>query len=228
MSLVPIMVVILLTGSIVLQTTTSPKQKSQTPNAGPTIKSFTASTASVCAALPGCPNTPHSRTTLQTVAFDPDRDVLTYGYSVPAGRIEGTGATVVWNLEKQKLGAYTAVVTVKDQKGNKTRASVIVRADICYLCDPPPCPTISVACPSELVRDKLIEFIATLQTDSNMKLSFRWRTSSGKIVAGKNENKLTVKPLGVPFETVTATVSVRGANPSCTGTEASCTTTIKQ
>src|SRR4030095_12097460 len=112
---------ILLTGSIVLQPAGSAKQKSQTPNGAPTIKSFTVSSPSVCAALPGCPNTPYSRTKLQTVASDPDGDVLTYRYSVPAGRIEGTGATVVWNLEKQKLGAYTAVGTVKGAKGNKTR-----------------------------------------------------------------------------------------------------------
>ena len=228
MNLVSMVLVILSAGVLALQTSGTPEQKSRTPNSAPIIKSFTASSPSVCCAFPGSPVIAYSRTTLQTVASDPDGDVLTYRYSVPVGRIEGTGPTVVWNLEKQKLGAYTAVVTVGDQKGNKARASVIVRADMCHLCDPPPCPTISVACPSEVVRDNLIEFIATVYNDSNMKLSYRWRTSSGKIVAGKNENKLTVKPLGVPFETVTATVSVRGANPSCTGTEASCTTTIKQ
>ena len=182
---------------------------------------------SVCAALPECPNTPHSRTTLQTVASDPDGDVLTYRYSVPAGRIEGSGATVVWNLEKQKLGAYTAVVTVKDQKGNRTRASVIVRADMCYLCDPPPCPMVSVACPSEIESGKLITFLATVAGGRGVAVSYSWRADAGKIVDGRRDNKMTVDLQRSVSEKVTGTVKVGGYNRLCQ-TTASCTVQIKR
>lgn len=226
MNLASMFIVVLLTGSLALQTARTAKQKSRTPNSAPVIKSFTASSPSVCAKLRNCPVIAHGRTTLTTVASDPDGDVLTYRYSIPAGRIEGTGATVVWNLEKQKLGAYTAVVTVKDQKGNKTRASVIVRADICYLCDPPPCPMVSVACPSEVESGKPITFFATVSNENDA-VSYSWRTDAGRIVEGKRDNKMTLDLKRSSAERVTGTVKVGGYNRLCQ-TTASCTVRIKQ
>src|SRR4030095_3127175 len=122
---------------------------------------------------------------------------------------------------------YTAVVTVKEPKGNKTRASVIVRADICYLCDPPPCPGVSVACPSEVESGKLITFVATLSNDGGAAVTYSWRTDAGKIVEGQRDNKMTVDLQRSPSEKVTGTVKVGGFNRLC-ATTASCTVLIKQ
>ena len=212
--------------------TARPAQNSSKPNRAPVIESFTAfpTTVTLCPFGHSCAVVGDQRATLRTTASDPDGDVLNYRYSVPAGSVEGTGSTVFWNLEKQEAGQYSAEVVVEDQKGNKANAALMITAAWCTTCDPPPppCPAITVECPSEATKDRLIEFTATVKGgDPNMTPSYRWWTSSGKIVRGENEKKLTVELTGFPFETVTATISVGGADPSCIA-EASCTTTIKQ
>jgi hypothetical protein len=171
------------------------------------------------------------RLTLTTTIEDLGGDALIYNYKVSAGKIEGEGAQVIWDLSDAVNGEYTATVSVKNKSGPSTTATLTVTKADCGSCDPPPppCPTVTVECPAEVTRDKLVEFVATVENvDPRLTPSYRWSTSSGKIVRGENEKRLTVELTGFPFETVTATVSIGGADPSCTGTEASCTTTIKQ
>ena len=220
------LVIILLTGSMLMQTTRTAKQKSGTPNRAPTIESLTVSRGTVCSV--GCENVPVSRgTTLRTVASDAEGDVLTYRYSVPAGSIEGTGGTVFWNLKNQLQGEYRATVTVEDKKGNKASASVIVRASWCELCAEP-CPVVSVECPSEVESGKQITFVATVIGGAkDTAFSYFWSSDAGRIVEGKTDKKMTLDLQRFPFEKVTATVRVYGYDPSCIN-QASCTTRIKE
>jgi hypothetical protein len=225
-STVSILVFILLTGSLLLQGGTA-KQKSRTPNRAPTIESLTVSRGRVCSV--GCEDVPVSRgATLITVASDPDGDVLTYRYSVPAGTIEGTGGTVFWNLKNQLQGEYRATVTVEDKKGDKTTASVTVMAVWCELCKSPCTMVVNVECPSEIESGKLITFVARVGgAPKDTALSYSWNSDAGRIVDGKIEKKMTLDLLRFPFEKVTATVSVGGYDPSCIN-QASCTTRIKE
>jgi hypothetical protein len=95
-----------------------------------------------------------------------------------------------------------------------------------YLCDPPPCPMVSVACPDEIESGKLITFLATVAGGSGVAVSYSWRTDAGKIVEGKRNNKMSVDLQRSPHEKVTGTVKVGGFNRSC-ATTASCTVQIK-
>ena len=52
-----------------------------------------------------------------TVAFDPENDILTYRYTVSAGRIIGKGAKVVWDLSGVQPGTYTITAGVDDGCG---------------------------------------------------------------------------------------------------------------
>ena len=54
---------------------------------------------------------------IDTVARDPENDVLTYVYNVTAGRIIGTGASVTWDLSDVAPGNYTITVGVDDGAG---------------------------------------------------------------------------------------------------------------
>ena len=185
--------------------------------------SFCRFNSSVCAVNDG-------RLTLTTTAQDLQSEALIFSYKVTAGKIEGEGSQVIWDLNDAANGQYTATVSVKNKSGVSANATLTVTIADCGSCDPPPppCPTVTVECPSEVTKSKLIEFIATVKGgDPNMTPSYRWWTSSGKIIRGENEKRLTVELTGFPFETVTATVSIGGADPSCIA-EASCTTTIKK
>jgi membrane-associated protease RseP (regulator of RpoE activity) len=52
-----------------------------------------------------------------TVAVDPENDVLTYNYTLSAGRIIGQGAKVIWDLTGVKPGTYTITAGVDDGCG---------------------------------------------------------------------------------------------------------------
>ena len=227
MNLASIFIVVLLVGSLAFQTGRTAKQRVRTPNRAPTIESLAVSPDRVCSA--GCENVPVSRgATLRTVASDPDGDVLTYNYSVPAGSIEGTGDTVFWNLKDQRPGEYRAIVTVEDGNGNKVSGSLVVMARWCELCPEPCTMVVSVECPSETESGKLITFVASVKGGpKDSVLSYNWSSDAGRIVEGRFEQKMTLDLLRFPFEKVTATVSVGGYDPSCIN-QASCTTRIKE
>ncbi len=62
-----------------------------------------------------------------TKVTNPNSDVLTYNYTVSAGRIIGQGEKVVWNLSGVKPGAYTITAAVDDGCGfcGKTQTKTI-------------------------------------------------------------------------------------------------------
>jgi len=62
--------------------------------------------------------------------------------------------------------------------------------------------------------------------DSGLSLTYNWSVSAGTISSGQGTSTITVDTAGLGGQTVTATVSLGGADPSCTGTTASCSVTI--
>lgn len=54
---------------------------------------------------------------VQTLAVDPEGDVLSYIYTVSAGKIIGAGEKVVWDLSGVKPGTYTITAAVDDGCG---------------------------------------------------------------------------------------------------------------
>jgi len=54
---------------------------------------------------------------VKTIGIDPENDVLTYNYTVTAGKIVGNGANVVWDLAGVPAGSYTITVGVDDGAG---------------------------------------------------------------------------------------------------------------
>jgi hypothetical protein len=69
-----------------------------------------------------------TRVSVNTIAIDPENDVLTYNYTVSAGKIEGTGARVIWDLTGVSPGSYTITAGVDDGCGvcGKTVTKTVV------------------------------------------------------------------------------------------------------
>jgi hypothetical protein len=60
-----------------------------------------------------------------------------------------------------------------------------------------------------------------------MQPTYNWSVSAGTISSGQGTSSITVDTTGAGGQTVTATVSLGGADPACTGTTASCSTAVK-
>lgn len=205
------------------------------PNTAPTVSSVTPSIASILRPCPpptsssSCTPT-GSEVTLVANATDPDNDQLLYTWSVTGGRLSGEGRQVTWDLSGVANGSYTATVEVNDGNQHTATGNTTVTVADCSGCvpPPPPCPTVSVSCPTDVEANQPITFTASVAGGAEgASWTYNWSVSAGTISSGQGTSTITVDTANLGGQSVTATVSIGGADPSCTGTTASCTTTVK-
>lgn len=162
---------------------------------------------------------------LSASATSPRNTDLYFIWQVPVGRLIGKGGLeITWDLSGVQEGTYTATVEVSDKHKNTGKGWTTVTVVICpgwHL--ERPCPIISVSCPDSVESKGSITFEATVAGgDTEMIPTYEWSLSAGKIISGQATRKVTVDVSDLNRESVTATVSVGGAHPSC-ATVASCT-----
>jgi hypothetical protein len=160
---------------------------------------------------------------LTATASDPENDQLLYTWSVTGGRLTGEGRSVVWDLSGVANATYTATVEVNDGNGHVANASTTVTVADCTDCEriPPPCPSLSVSVPSEVKSGEPVTFTATGSDEA----TYNWSVSAGTITSGQGTSTIVVDTSGLAGQSVTATVSLGGLDPSCSAT-ASATVTI--
>jgi hypothetical protein len=175
-----------------------------------------------------CPTS--STVTLVANASDPDNDQLLYTWSVTGGRLSGEGREVTWDLTGAANGTYTATVEVNDgNQGTASGSATVTVADCPDCVKPAPlCPQVSVSCPTDVEPNQPITFTASVSGgESGATFTYNWSVSAGTITSGQGTSTITVDTANLAGQSVTATVSIGGADPSCTGTTASCTSNIK-
>jgi hypothetical protein len=163
-------------------------------------------------------------------ATDTDNDQLLYTWSVTGGRLSGEGRQVTWDLSGVANGSYTATVEVNDGNQHTANGNTTVTVADCTGCvpPPPPCPTVSVSCPTDVEANQPITFTASVSGGAaGASWTYNWSVSAGTISSGQGTSTITVDTANLGGQSVTATVSIGGADPSCTGTTASCTTSVK-
>ena len=150
-----------------------------------------------------------------------------FTWQVPVGRLTGKNRAVTWDLSGVEAGTYTATVEASDSHKHTASGSVTVTVIICpsFRPDPPPCPTVWVSCPSKAESKDSVTFEATVAGGPDIKPTYKWSLSAGKIISGKATSRIAVDVSRVSHESVTATVSVGGFNPLCS-TRASCTVQV--
>jgi hypothetical protein len=205
------------------------------PNQPPVVSSVTPSMASVLRPCPpptsssSCTPT-GSEVTLVANATDPDSDQLLYTWSVTGGRLSGEGRQVTWDLTGVANGSYTATVEVNDGNQHTATGNTTVTVADCSGCvpPPPPCPVVSVSCPTDVEANQPVTFTASVSGGAEgTSWTYNWSVSAGTISSGQGTSTITVDTNNLGGQSVTATVSIGGADPSCTGTTASCTTSVK-
>jgi hypothetical protein len=159
---------------------------------------------------------------------DVDNDTLLYTWSVTGGKLTGEGRVVTWDFTGVANGSYTATVEVNDGNQHPVTGTATVTVADCTGCvaPPPPCPTVSVSCPSEGVDvGQPITFTASVQ-GGPASVTYNWSVSAGTITSGQGTPSITVDTAGLGGQSVTATLSLGGVDPACNST-ASCTTPVK-
>jgi hypothetical protein len=196
---------------------------------GPPTVSVSSSSASITLPCPSgtssesCTASASRSVDLTADGRDPDNDTLLYTWSVTGGRVSGDGRTVSWDLSGAQPGTYTATVSVNDGNAHTANGSTTVTIAECTNCRPP-CPTVSVSCPSDVDQGSAITYSAAVNGDMNV--TYNWSVSAGTITGGQGTSSITVATDGLGGQTVTATVELGGLDPSCSRT-ASCTTQIR-
>jgi len=203
------------------------------PNVAPVVSGVSTSISSITRPCPPGTSSPSctpsgNEVQLTATASDADNDTLLYTWSVTGGRLTGEGRTVTWDLSGVANGTYTATVEVDDGNQHKANGSATVTVAECTGCvpPPPPCPTVSVSCASTADPGTPIKFTASAAGGEGLSLTYNWSVSAGTITSGQGTNEITVDTANLAGQTVTATVSLGGVDPSCTGTTASCSTSI--
>ncbi|MFZ0062320.1 MAG: hypothetical protein WAL47_09810 [Pyrinomonadaceae bacterium] len=200
------------------------------PNQPPTV-SVSSSSSSVMLPCPEgtssatCTPSSSREVTLTADSRDPDNDTLLHTWTVTGGRITGEGRTVSWDLSGVNPGTYTASVEVNDGNQHTANATTTVTVAVCTDCKPP-CPTVSVSCPSEVNDGDSATFTASVGDSGSLNLTYNWSVSAGTISGGQGTSSITVDTKGVGGSTITATVELGGVDPACSRT-ASCTTSVK-
>jgi hypothetical protein len=211
------------------------REPEKPPNTAPVVSSVTPSLSSLLRPCPpgtsstSCTPT-GSEVTLVANASDPDSDQLLYTWSVTGGRLSGEGRQVTWDLSGVANGSYTATVEVNDGNQHTATGNTTVTVADCSGCvpPPPPCPVVSVSCPTDVEPNQPITFTASVSGGAaGATWTYNWSVSAGTISSGQGTSTITVDTNGLSGQSVTATVSIGGADPSCTGTTASCTTSVK-
>ena len=209
----------------------NPRVEPLPPNGPPTV-SVSGSSSSIT--LPCPPGTSSSTCTpsasqeiqLTAASSDPDNDTLLHTWSVTGGRISGEGRAVNWDLSGVNPGTYTASVEVNDGNQHTANASTTVTVAVCTECVPP-CPTVSVSCPSDADDGTPITFTANVSGGpSGLTPTYNWSVSAGTISSGQGTSAITVDTKGAGGQTITATVELGGVDPACSRT-ASCSTAVK-
>ena len=161
-----------------------------------------------------------SEETLVAKAIDPDGDRLLYTWSITGGRLSGEGRQVTWDLSGVANGSYRATVEVNDGNQHTASGSTTVTVADCGDCvpPPPPCPVVSVSCLADVEPNAPITFTASVSGGApGASWTYNWSVSAGTISSGQGTSTITVDTAGLGGQSVTATVSIGGTDPSCTG-----------
>jgi len=149
-----------------------------------------------------------------------------FTWVVTGGRVRGEGRNATWDLSELREGTYTATVEATDGNQHTISGSTVVtiaRCSDCMFVDGL-CPTIAVSCPSGSDSKQPVVFEAMVSGgDSEVKPTYTWSITAGKIISGQGTSKITVDASNLAGQSVTATVNVGGYNPKCPGNVAVCT-----
>ncbi len=164
---------------------------------------------------------------LNATATSPSGSAISYKWTTTAGRIDGDGATVNWDLSGVKPGLYRALLEINTGSGDaacEAFASTAVRVN----CPPAPlvltCPSLLITCPDRVEVDQPLTFTSGVTGSfGSATPTYDWTVSAGSIIEGQGTPSIKVDTKGLAGQTIRASLSMGGLNLDCS---ASCAITI--
>jgi len=157
---------------------------------------------------------------LNANATCPGGGPIGYSWSASAGRIDGNGPTVTWDLSGVSPGYYKAFVDIDYGSGKELCQAFSSTTVLVNKCSPRPlCPNTVISCPDNPVAGEPLDFSATVTGGTrNVSALYNWTVSAGTIIAGQGTNSIRVDTTGLAGQSVTATLSMGGYHLDCSAT----------
>ncbi|MGI8836827.1 MAG: hypothetical protein ACR2H4_09340 [Pyrinomonadaceae bacterium] len=147
-----------------------------------------------------------------------------YRWRANAGRINGDGATVTWDVSGLQPGRYRAYVDIDTGSGDVACQAFTSTTVLVNRCPPPPptpptCPTVGIICPDQVVLGQPLTISSNVTGGSgNVTPIYNWTISSGTIIDGQGTSTIRVDTTGLAGQNVTATLSMGGYPIDCSST----------
>lgn len=155
---------------------------------------------------------------LSARATSPDGNAIRYNWTTSAGRIDGKGDAVTWDLSGVRPGYYKAFLAINSGSGDEA-CEAFSSIAILVKCPPPPppvCPNIYISCPDRVELGKPVTFTSSLTGGSgNLAPLFNWTISGGRIIEGQGTGSIKVDTTGLAGQTLRATLSMGGYPLDC-------------
>lgn len=172
-----------------------------------------------------CANGP-TQVQLNARASSPGGYPIRYRWSSSAGRINGDGPNVTWDLAGLAPGVYKAFIEIETGSNDGecqafTSTTVVVKP-----CPPvrPVCPNVEIICPTNILIDQPLTFSSNVSsTSSGAAPIYNWSVSAGTIIEGQGTPTIKVDTTGLAGQTIKATLSMGGYTMDCS---ASCAVSI--
>ena len=155
---------------------------------------------------------------VQTVAVDPEGDVLTYNYKVTGGRVVGTGTNVFWDVTAVMPGTYTITAGVDDGCGvcgeTITRSVTILAHE-----DTPACVCSDIRIDSLSSKERiphLSAFSVYMSGPVQRDLTYNWTIPEGTIDLGQGTPRIKIShPKEKSGQELKVSVEVVGLDSKC-------------
>jgi hypothetical protein len=150
-------------------------------------------------------------------------DPIRYHWTANAGRIQGDGPTVIWDLSGVAPGYYRANLDIDTGSGDSACQAFSSTTVLIKSCPPKPpvCPNIAIQCPDRVVVGEPVTFTSAItEPPPNGAPTFNWTISAGRIIEGQGTGSIRVDTTGLAGQSITATLSMGGYGLDCS---ASCT-----
>lgn len=155
---------------------------------------------------------------LNARATSPGGNSIRYNWTTSAGRIDGNGAAVTWDLSGVKPGYYKAFLAIDSGSGDEA-CEAFSSIAVLVKCPPPPppvCPNVYITCPDRVQLDQPVTFTSSLTGGSgNVIPNFNWTVSAGRIIEGQGTGSIRVDTTGLAGQTLSATLSMGGYTLDC-------------
>lgn len=182
--------------------------------------SIVAEPAVVTASCAG--STPAGPTVVQLNARVTSNNPVSYRWTTNAGRIEGNGATVTWDLSGAQPGFYRAYLDIDTGSGDNACQAFSSIAVSVKPCVPPApvCPNVRIKCPDQPVLGQPLVFTSEVSTTSpGAPTIYNWTVTAGRIIEGQGTPTITVDTSGLTGgQGVTAKLSMGGFPMDCSDT----------